>query len=160
MFADGLEDPIQRQGALPLVSVVRVIASARAIQAEESRKAIRSQFTLQHVESVPLELLVGQLVDDDHSPCCLLQDTGFRAGIRGARMPRGACFDQTVAGGQQHVCTRRLGGSQVEGVEQTVTSGNGVLGGWVASKAAQAAGVESPPQVIEIAGRLMLAAAF
>ena len=97
MFADGLEDPIQRQGALPLVSVVRVIASARAIQAEESRKAIRSQFTLQHVESVPLELLVGQLVDDDLSPCSSLQDIGSGPGFEGLDSNTSAPADSAAA---------------------------------------------------------------
>jgi len=92
MFADGFDDPIQRQVFLPLVAGARVIAGARAIQAQEPRKAICTQFTFQYVESVPLELLVGQLVDGDHSPCSLLQDTGFRTGIRGAPTPRAACL--------------------------------------------------------------------
>src|ERR1019366_2607737 len=81
MCADRLEYLIECQVLLPPVAVIRVIAGARAIQTQESRKAVCTQFTLQYVESVPLELLVGQFVDGDHSPCSLLQDTGFRTGI-------------------------------------------------------------------------------
>ena len=90
-------------------------------------QGVCTQFTLQYVEGVALELIVGQLVGGDHSPCSLLRDTGFRAGIRGHTRRLGL-FDQTVVGGQQHVRTRRLGSGQMEGVERTVTSGTEIAG--------------------------------
>ena len=82
-LANAFKHLVQRQVLLPLVAVARVVARAGTIQAEESGKAIRAQFALEHIEGVPFELLVGQLVDGDHSPCSLIQNTGFCTGIRG-----------------------------------------------------------------------------
>jgi len=59
------------------------------------------------------------------APCSKIPDSGL--GFEGTRAPRGR-LDQTVVGGQQHVRTRRPDGGQVEGVEQTVTSGTEVSG--------------------------------
>jgi hypothetical protein len=40
MFADGLQDLIQRQVFLPRVAIAGIIARPRAVQAQESGKAV------------------------------------------------------------------------------------------------------------------------
>jgi mRNA-degrading endonuclease toxin of MazEF toxin-antitoxin module len=45
---------------LPLVSITRVISVCRTIHAEESGQAVNSEFACEQIESVPLELFIGE----------------------------------------------------------------------------------------------------
>jgi hypothetical protein len=58
MLANGLQNLVERQVLLPLLSIPNVIASARAIQPQEPGQAIGAQFAFEDVKGVPLELLV------------------------------------------------------------------------------------------------------
>ena len=61
MFADGLKDLIERETFLPLLAVSRKVVETRPVKTQKPCKAVRIQFALQHVKSMPLELLVGQI---------------------------------------------------------------------------------------------------
>jgi hypothetical protein len=84
MRTDRLDDLIQSQVFLPLAAVQCVIARPRAVQAKESGEAVCAQFPLQYRKSVPLELLVRQLIQSDHMSLLLIQDSGFQTALHGA----------------------------------------------------------------------------
>ena len=58
VLADGFQDLIERQILLPLLAVACVVTGSRAIQAQETRKPVRTQFALKDLQDVPFELLV------------------------------------------------------------------------------------------------------
>jgi hypothetical protein len=51
MFADGLENLIQRQVLLPLLAVVRVVTGTGAIQTQEPGETIGTQFVLKEIKA-------------------------------------------------------------------------------------------------------------
>lgn len=82
MLPNGFHNLIEGQILLPLLAIASVVTRAGPIQTQEPAQAVGTQLPLQEFQGVPFELLVRQLVDGNHGPYSLIQDSGFRTAIR------------------------------------------------------------------------------
>lgn len=83
-----LRQILHRNPLEPLMAVPRVIALYGTVNAQKTCQAVNSQFAMENVQSMPLELIIRHLFQRNHRRIFCNQSTGFNT--RTIAFPAGA----------------------------------------------------------------------